>query len=121
MRYDWMDEQLLAKPGVTRDYKVAWDMVRFMVDGKMFAAQGGNKAGEPILTLKCAPDWGEALCAAYPDITPGYYTDKRHWISVLRAGEVPDDLMRQLLDGAYDSLLATLSKKRQRELREAAL
>ena len=38
MRYEWMDEYLLAKKGVTKDLQADWNWIRYHVGGKMFAA-----------------------------------------------------------------------------------
>ena len=38
MRYDWLDEYLLQKRGVTKDLQPVWNWVRYMIGGKMFAA-----------------------------------------------------------------------------------
>lgn len=118
MRYQWMDALLLALPGVERDYKVEWDMVRFMVGGRMFAAQGGNKEKRPILTIKVEPEWGEALRKEYADIVPGYYSNKQHWCSVYREGSVPDDTVRDMLLSAYELVKNALPKKVQQELQQ---
>lgn len=111
MRYQWMDELLLSLPGVERDYKVEWKMVRFMVGGKMFASQGGDREGKPILTIKVEPEWGELLCKTHPDIVPGYYSNKQHWRSVYREGDVPDDIVRDMLLSAYELVKRALPRK----------
>ena len=38
MRYEWMDEYLLAQKGVTKDLQADWNWIRYHVGGKMFAA-----------------------------------------------------------------------------------
>ena len=38
MKYGWLDEYLLAKKGVRKDFKAEWNWLRYMVDDKMFAA-----------------------------------------------------------------------------------
>ncbi len=117
MQYEFLDERLLKKPGVTRDFKVEWDATRFMVDGKMFVMVGENKEKQPIISIKVDPVWGETLRNAYADIVPGYYLNKQHWVSVTRGGAVPDTLMCELLDSAYDIIVSSLPKKRQAELK----
>ena len=46
----------------------------------------------------------------------GYYMNKTHWNSVKAEGEVPDDLLKDMLDKAYQLVLDGLSKKKQREI-----
>ena len=38
MKYDWIDEYLLAKKGVSKDFKEEWNWRRYMIEGKMFVA-----------------------------------------------------------------------------------
>lgn len=38
MKYGWLDEYLLAKKGVKKDFKAEWNWLRYMVGDKMFAA-----------------------------------------------------------------------------------
>ncbi len=38
MKYGWLDEYLLAKKGVRKDFKAEWNWLRYMVGDKMFAA-----------------------------------------------------------------------------------
>jgi predicted DNA-binding protein (MmcQ/YjbR family) len=60
------------------------------------------------VTLKVDPPIGVALVAEHDAITPGYHTDKRHWISVSLDGSVPDDLVRELLEDSYDLVVHSL-------------
>ena len=38
MKYEWMDEYLLEKKGVTKDFQAEWNWIRYHIGGKMFAA-----------------------------------------------------------------------------------
>lgn len=42
--------------------------------------------------------------------------NKTHWNSVKADGEVPDDLLKGLLDESYELILHSFSKKKQQEL-----
>ncbi|MCI5935677.1 MAG: MmcQ/YjbR family DNA-binding protein [Lachnospiraceae bacterium] len=44
--------------------------------------------------------------------------NKVHWNSIKADGEVPDDLLKDLLDQSYQLVLGGFSKKKQRELLE---
>lgn len=117
MRYGWMDEYLLKKRGVTKDLQPVWNWIRYHVGGKMFAAVCLDGENRPYyINLKLEPMEGEFLRQQYEDIIPGYYSDKIHWNSVKPDGEVPDELMMDLLDKSYRLVLAGFSKKRQREI-----
>lgn len=117
MRYHWLDEYLLNKRSVTKDLQPAWNWIRYHIGGKMFAAICLDDQNRPYyVNLKVDPAEGEFLRDQYEDIIPGYYSDKRNWISVKPDGAVPDELLRDLLDKAYHLMLGGFSKKRQREI-----
>ena len=119
MKYQWADEYCLSKKGVEKDFKVEWNATRYMIRGKMFAMQGGDKYGKPILTIKLEPMFGELLRGQYKDIIPGYYMNKVHWNSLYLEGDVPDDVLKNMLDNAYKIVFSSLPKKVQNEILEA--
>lgn len=119
MRYIWIDEYLLNKTGVTKDLKKEWNWIRYQIGEKMFAAVCLNDNDEPVyITLKLEPSEGDFLRQQYEDIIPGYYMNKVHWNSVKADGNVPDDLLKDLLDKSYQLVLGGLSKKKQKEILE---
>ena len=42
--------------------------------------------------------------------------NKTHWTSIKADGEVPDDLLKDLLDKSYQLVLGGFSKKKQQEI-----
>lgn len=119
MRYDWIDEYLMEKRSVTKDLQESWNWIRYMIGGKMFAAVCLDEQDEPVyITLKLMPVEGEFLREQYEDIIPGYYCNKQHWNSVKADGNVPDELLKKMLDKSYKLVLEGFSKKRQREILE---
>lgn len=121
MRYVWLDEYLLSKTGVTKDHKKEWNWIRYQIGGKMFAAVCLDEGNKPYyITLKLEPAEGDFLRTQYEDIIPGYYMNKMHWNSVKPDGEVPDDLLKDLLDKSYQLVLKSFSKKRQQEILESS-
>ena len=121
MRYTWMDEYLLGKKGVTKDLQKDWNWIRYQIGGKMFAAICLGENDEPYyITLKLKPSEGDFLRQQYEDILPGYYMNKIHWNSIKPDGEVPDDLLKDLLDKSYQLVLGGFSKKKQQEILEEA-
>lgn len=117
MRYMWIDEYLMGKTGVTKDLKKEWNWIRYQIGGKLFAAVCLDEQDKPYyITLKLEPEEGDFLRKQYEDIVPGYYMNKEHWNSVKPDGEVPDDLLKDLLDKSYQLVLGGLSKKKQQEI-----
>ena len=119
MKYAWIDEYLKGKPGVTKDLQKDWNWMRYQVGGKMFAAVCMDEDDNPYyITLKLDPLEGDFLRNQYEDIIPGYYMNKTHWNSIKANGEVPGDILKDLLDKAYGIVLGSLSKKKQKEILE---
>ena len=117
MKYDWTDGFLLSLKGVTRDLQPEWNWLRYHIGGKMFAAICMDDSGDPVyITLKLEPLEGEFWRGQYKDIIPGYYMNKQHWNSVKADGEVPDEVLMDLLTRSYRTVLGGLSKKKQREI-----
>lgn len=119
MKYEWIDEYLLEKKGVTRDIQEEWNWIRYHIGGKMFAAICRDDDNVPVyITLKLDPLEGDYFRKQYEDIIPGYYMNKTHWNSVKADGEVPDEVLKDLLDKAYTIVLGGLTKKLQKEILE---
>ena len=117
MKYEWIDEYLLKKPGVTRDLQPEWNWIRYHIGGKMFAAVCLDDEDRPYyITLKLDPLEGELWRKQYEDIIPGYYMNKMHWNSVKADGDVPDQILMDLLEKAYRIVFESLSKKKQKEI-----
>ena len=102
MKYDWLDEYCLSKRGVRKDFKAEWNATRYMLNGKMFAMQGGDKEGNPIITVKLDPMFGQLLRNRYRDIVPGYYMNKEHWNTVTLGADVPVAEVHRQIEQSYD-------------------
>ena len=117
MKYEWIDKYLLGKPGVTKDLQQEWNWIRYKIGEKMFAAICLDDSDKPYyITLKLEPLEGEFWRQQYEDIISGYYMHKTHWNSVKADGEVPDDILREMLDKSYELILGSFSKKKQKEI-----
>ena len=117
MKYNWIDEFLLSKAGVSKDLQAEWNWIRYKIEDKMFAAVCLDDNDKPkYITLKLEPSEGDFLRKQYEDIIPGYYMNKVHWNSVEADGNVPDDLLKEMLEKSYNLVLKSFSKKKQKEI-----
>ncbi len=116
MKYDFIKDYCLAKKGAEEDYKKEWDAIRYSVRGKMFALVGNDGEGKAIISIKHDPEYGRELREKYKDMIPGYYLNKAHWSSMYLLGNVPEEVLKQLLDGSYELIFNSLSKKVQNEI-----
>lgn len=121
--HEWIDAYLLQKPGVTKDFKVEWQWLRYQVGGKLFAArmQPGEEhnpvyANKQLINLKCEPMRAELLCAQHAEIMPAFYMDKRNWISVDLGGMLSEAQIQELCHTSYQLIFQRLTKKLQREI-----
>ncbi|MGA5449310.1 MmcQ/YjbR family DNA-binding protein [Streptomyces umbrinus] len=82
----------------------------FKVLGKLFALT--RLDAHPLtVNLKCDPDDAVRLRGEHEGmIIPGYHMNKRHWNTVTADGELPDQLVRELIEDSYDLVVAGLPK-----------
>ncbi|MGW3626091.1 MmcQ/YjbR family DNA-binding protein [Streptomyces sp. NPDC000880] len=80
----------------------------FKVAGKLFALSALDE--KPLtVNLKCEPELAVQLRADHPAVVPGYHMNKRHWNTVT-VGELPDRMVRELIEDSYDLVVAGLPK-----------
>ena len=87
----------------------------FKVGGKMFALSQLD-AESLRVSLKCEPQLAEALRGAHAAVLPGYHLNKRHWNTVIIAGALPDDDVRDMVEDSYDLVVSKLPPGRRRAL-----
>ncbi|MGW0733837.1 MmcQ/YjbR family DNA-binding protein [Streptomyces sp. NPDC002851] len=81
----------------------------FKVLGKVFALSALD--ARPLkISLKCEPEDAVRLREQYAAIVPGYHLNKRHWNTVT-VGELPERLVRELIEDSYDLVVAGLPKR----------
>lgn len=115
-KYPFIESYCLSLLGTEMDYKLEWQATRFMINGKMYAMVGSDKEGRTIITVKLAPENSLVLRNTYNDIRPGYYMNKIHWSSVDLNGNVPSEVLKNMLLEAHDLIFHSLSRKAQTEL-----
>ena len=101
--------------GAERTYPFGPDPLVFKVMGKMFAYVSNNE-GVDIVTIKCIPFDGALLAENYEAITPGYHMSKKHWITIALTGEIPDDMLSDLVDKSYELVVSKLTKANREKL-----
>lgn len=87
----------------------------FKVEGKMFALSRLG-AEELRISLKCEPGLAEQLREAHAEVIPGYHLNKRHWNTVLVAGSLPEQMIRDMIEDSYDLIVSGLPRARRRAL-----
>jgi predicted DNA-binding protein (MmcQ/YjbR family) len=82
----------------------------FKVLGKLFAL--ANLHVQPLtVNLKCDPEDAVRLRSEYEGlIVPGWHMNKRHWNTVTVDGDLPDRVVRELIEDSYDLVVAGLPR-----------
>lgn len=89
-----------ALPATTDETPFGPETSVYKVVGKVFAIT--NLEGEPVtVTIKADPPHAEALVREHDWIKPGYHMNKRHWVTVLLDGSVPDDLLVEIVTESH--------------------
>ena len=111
-------EYCLSKKGVTEHFPFDEDTLVFKVGGKMFALSSllQWEKGNPSVNLKCDPERAQELRAEYDAIQPGYHMSKIHWNTIAVNQDVPDTMLKELIDHSYELVFKSLTKKIQGEI-----
>jgi predicted DNA-binding protein (MmcQ/YjbR family) len=104
----------LAKKGVTEEFPFGEDTLVYKVMGKMFALTDLETFSS--VNLKVEPEIGADLQEKYPSVQPGYHMNKKHWITVLMDGSVPDKLLLGWVDNSYQLVVSGLTKTQKSAL-----
>ena len=118
MNLETFYEYCLSKKAVTEHFPFDEDTLVFKVGGKMFALSSLKQweKQEPSVNLKCDPERALELRANYDAIIEGYHMSKIHWNTVAINQDVPDAMLKALIDHSYDLIFKSLTKKIQAEI-----
>jgi len=118
MNLETFYEYCLSKKAVTEHFPFDEDTLVFKVGGKMFALSSLKQweKQEPSVNLKCDPERALELRANYDAINEGYHMSKILWNTVAINQDVPDAILKVLIDHSYDLVFKSLTKKIQNEI-----
>jgi predicted DNA-binding protein (MmcQ/YjbR family) len=87
-----------------------WTVMRHRTNKKSFALIY-ERNGKLCVNLKCAPLDADLLRQMFADVTPAYHMNKTHWNTVTLGGDVPDDVLSDMITTSYD-LIKPKTRKR---------
>ena len=102
----------LEQPGAVEEFPFGPDHSVFKVAGKMFAISALGRTPLEV-ALKCEPELAVQLRGSYAAVRPGYHLNKRHWNTVTLGEDVPDQLVRDMIEDSYDLVVSALSNKKR--------
>ena len=110
-------EYCLTLPGAVEEYpfdKVlddsAWTAMRHKTNKKCFAFISVWN-GRLIANLKCKPMEADFLRQAFHDVIPGYHMNKTHWNTVYTDGDVPDEVIKDMINASYELIKPKVKKR----------
>ena len=116
MNIEEFRDYCLSKKGVTESFPFDEHTLVFKVMNKMFALSGLERI-PPQVNLKCDPERSATLREDYDGLIYGaFHMSKLHWNTVEIDGNVPRDLIYELIDHSYELVVAGLPKKVREEL-----
>ena len=105
-------DHCIVKPGATEDLPFGPSPLVYKVAGKIFAFVG-NDEDPPTIAIKGTPEQILELRERYEDVFAGPYLNAKHWTTIRLSGEVPDDVVRSLIDASYALVVAGLPKAKR--------
>ena len=101
MDHKTVEDYILSMPNARLDYPFGESVAVYKVDDSMFALIAEGK--DPVqLSLKCDPQLSEVLRAKYDEIMPGYHLNKKHWNTLVLAGQLPWEEVQGLIRHSYE-------------------
>ena len=115
MNIEEFRDYCLSKKYVTECFPFDKVTLVFKVADKMFALSGLEQQPSTV-NLKCDPERSIELRAEFPEIIAGFHMSKKHWNTVTIEGNLPNSLIKELIDHSYDLVVKGLTIKLQKEL-----
>lgn len=101
MDHKTVEEYILSMPNARLDYPFGEGVAVYKVGDKMFALIREGK--DPVqLSLKCAPDLAVVLRDKYDEVMPGYHLNKKHWNTLVLAGQLTWDDVQGFIRHSYE-------------------
>lgn len=109
MNVESLREFCLSLPQVTECFPFDEWVLVFKIEGKMFLFCDLS-AEEKRISLKCDPELAIELRERYPEIEPGYHTNKRLWNSIWLRPSIDDKVICDCIVHAYSEVLKNYPK-----------
>ena len=105
----------LSKKGASESFPFDNNTLVFKVLSKVFSITNINKKPFSV-NLKCNPEKAIELRELYSEITPGYHMNKKHWNTIIFESNLPDPLLKQMIDDSYWLVIKKMTKKEKAQL-----
>jgi predicted DNA-binding protein (MmcQ/YjbR family) len=100
MDHKTIEAYILSMPNARLDYPFGEGVAVYKAGDKMFALIQEGK--QPVqLSLKCDPKLAQLLRDKYDEVMPGYHLNKKHWNTMVLAGQLGIDEVQDLIRHSY--------------------
>ena len=101
IRHKTVETFVLSLPDAKLDYPFGEGVAVYKVGDKMFALIAEGK--DPVrISLKCDPQLAQVLRDKYTEVMEGYHLNKKHWNTLVLAGQLDWDEVQALIRHSYD-------------------
>lgn len=101
MNHKTVEDYILSMPNARLDYPFGEGVAVYKAGDKMFALIREGK--DPVqLSLKCDPELSKVLREKYDEIMPGYHLNKKHWNTLVLAGQLEWEEVQGLIRHSYE-------------------
>ena len=87
------------------------DTLVYKIGGKMFVYTSISEFR--YMCLKADPEQIPDLIDRHAEIGPPVHMSKKHWISVVTGGDLPDEFIRSLIRDSYRLVIEAMPKKKR--------
>ena len=118
MNVEELREYCMSVKGASESFPFAVPILVFKIMGKMFAYTDlSPKDGQFKVDMKCDAEKSAELREKYAGIKHGTHTRGILWNAVYLESDVPDSLIKELIDHSVEDVVKKLPKKKQEEYR----
>ena len=116
MNIEELRDYCLAVKGATEGFPFGKDILVFKIMEKMFAYIAlSPRDGVLRVNLKCDPESSVELRDKYAGVGEGHYSGTQLWNSVAIESDVPDTIIRELIDHSVSEVVKRLTKLKREE------
>ena len=115
MNSEEIREYCLSKKGVTEGFPFNDTALVFKVANKMFALLDLSEENRG-LSLKCDPELALELREQYPEVTPAYHFNKKHWNGINLKGNISIYQLKEWINHSYNLVIDIIPRIEKRNL-----
>ena len=111
MDIEALRQYCLSKKAATECFPFDETTLVFKVVDRMFLLV--DLEHPDCVSMKCNPDYAIELREHYNGIKGAYHFNKKYWNQVALNSDVPDSLIRKLIDHSYEEVVGKFTKKQR--------